>query len=230
MIESTLSHPYSGILLSIAAYGFGVWVKSKTKSPLANPLLIATVLTAAAIHYSPLSLEQYRRGGGMITMFIAPATIVLAVQINRQWAILRANLTPVLIGCVAGCLASMASIWLLCRFFGISGQVTTSLIPKSVTTAISIELSEKTGGIPALTVSAVILTGMMSTIFSPFMISLLRLDNRIATGVALGVSGHAIGTAKALEIGETEGALSGIALGVSGVATSLIYALGAFSL
>ncbi|MCD8139971.1 MAG: LrgB family protein [Planctomycetaceae bacterium] len=225
MTDLLFSQPSFGIALSIGAYAVGVWVKKKTGSALANPLLIATILIIALIAWTPITLDHYRLGGAMITMFIVPATVVLAIQIDHQWTALRANLLPVLGGCVIGSLASIGSVWLLCRLFGIDPAFTASLLPKSVTTAISIELSERTGGLPSLTVSAVILTGITSAILSPLIIRLLRLKDRIAAGIAIGASGHAIGTARALELGETEGAFSGIALGLSGVVTSVIYSL-----
>lgn len=225
MTGELLSHPYFGIVLSVAAYAAGCLVRAKTRSALANPLLIAAALVALCIECTPLTLAQYRAGGAAITLFILPATVALALQINRQWAALRANALPVVGGCVAGGIASVASVWLLCRLFGIAGDVTASLLPKSVTTAIAVDLSAKAGGIPSLTVSAVVLTGIASAVLSPFFIKALRLRNRIASGIAIGASGHAIGTARALEAGETEGAFSGIALGVSGIATSVLFAV-----
>ncbi len=225
MTDLLFSHPSLGIILSIGAYAVGARIKEKTGSSLANPLLIATVVVIAVIALTPISLDHYRLGGTMVTMFIVPATVVLAIQINHQWPTLRANLLPVLGGCIIGSLASLGSVWLLCRLFGIDPAFTASLLPKSVTTAISIDLSERSGGLPSLTVSAVILTGITSSILSPLLIRLLRLRDRIAAGIAIGTSGHAIGTAKALELGETEGAFSGIALGLSGVVTSVMYSL-----
>lgn len=225
MTDSLLSHPYFGIVLSVAAYAAGSLIKAKARTPLANPLLIATAIIALLIECTPLTLEQYRSGGAVITLFILPATAALALQINRQWEALRANAIPVAGACVVGGAASMASVWTLCRVFGIDGVVMASLLPKSVTTAIAIDLSAGAGGIPSLTVSAVILTGMTSAILSPFLIRMFRLRNSVANGIAIGASGHAVGTARALEIGGTEGAFSGIALGLSGIATSVIYAV-----
>lgn len=230
MTDSLLSHPYCGLVVSVAAYAFGCRVKAKTRSTLANPLLLSSVAVVLLIYCTPLTLEQYRAGGGLITLFIVPATVALALQINRRWDALRANWLPVAGACVVGSAASIASVWLLCRAFGIDGEAVVSLLPKSVTTAIAMDLSERSGGLPSLTVSAVVLTGMTSAILSPLFLRALRLKNSIAAGVAIGMSGHAIGTARALEIGETEGAFGGIALGVAGVATSVLYALwGAFS-
>lgn len=225
MTDTLLSHPFLGLVVSIGAYAIGSWIKTKTNSPLANPLLIATILVIAAIHLTPLTLSHYQNGGAMVSMFIVPATTVLAIQISRQWLMLRENLLPILGGCLVGSLVSIASVWLLGRLFGLDATMTASLLPKSVTTAIAMELSEKAGGISSLTVSAVILTGLISAVLSPFLMRILKLKNGIANGLAMGTSGHAIGTAKAIEMGETEGAFSGIALCVSGVVTSFLYAV-----
>lgn len=225
MTETLFSHPYFGIVLSIAAYAAGTLIRAKLCSPLANPLLIAATIVALLIEYTPLTLAQYRAGGAVIALFILPATVVLALQINRQWAALRANAIPVAGACLVGGIVSIASVWLLCRLFGIDEALTASLLPKSVTTAIAIDLSAKAGGIPSLTVSAVILTGILCAVLAPFFIKTCRLGNRIAAGTAIGASGHAVGTARALELGDVEGAFSGIALSLSGIATSLIFAL-----
>jgi putative effector of murein hydrolase len=159
----------------------------------------------------------------MITMFIVPATTILALRIYRQRSLLRANIIPILLGCLAGSFASIGSIALLCRLFSIDKAVTLSMLPKSVTTAIALELSVKNGGLGGLTVSAVIVTGVFSASFNPFFIRLFKLKDPVAAGVALGASGHAIGTAAALEQGEIQGAMGGIAIGIMGIITSLIF-------
>lgn len=224
-MDGVLEHPFFGIILSVAAYAAGQWLRRKTGSVLANPLLVATALIVATLHLLPISMRQYRAGGSIITLLILPATTALAVHMDRAWGALRANILPILGSCAIGSATSIGSVYFLCRWFGIDAVVTTSLLPKSVTTAISIDLSESTGGIVAITVSAVILTGIFCAVLSPLLVSLFSLKDSVATGLAFGVSGHAIGTARSLEIGETEGAFSGIALGLSGILTSVLYFL-----
>lgn len=224
-MDAVWEHPFLGLTLSIAAYGAGLWVKRKTGSALANPLLVAAALVIAALHVFSIPLERYRAGGALVTLFIIPATTALALQVDRHWSLLRANALPVVGSCLTGSLVSIASVYGLCRLFGIDETVTASLLPKSVTTAIAVELSVRTGGLPALTVSAVILTGIMSVVASPVLARALSLRDAAANGLAMGVSGHAIGTSRALEAGETEGAFSGVALCLSGVVTSVVYAL-----
>jgi len=224
-MELLFENPAFGVFISIAAYGVGAWAKQKNGSPLANPLAIGAVLVILLINLSPLTLDSYQIGGDILTMFIVPVTTVLALHVYTQWHLLKENIIPVLCGCVAGCIASIVSVVTLCRIFNIEEALTASMLPKSVTTAIALELSETVGGIVPITVSAVIATGIMSAIVSPLFIKALRLNDPIAVGAAMGVSGHAVGTARALEYGQTEGAISSIALVLSGLITSVLFVI-----
>lgn len=218
-----LSSPLFGILLTIACYAIGTEISRRVKSPLANPMAIASVLLILVILYTPLTLEQYMAGGNIIILFIGPVTVILSLRIWRQREQLKANIIPILGGCAAGSAASLFSVWALCGLFGLDGAIADSLLPKSVTTAIALELSRNRGGLAGLTVSAVVITGIVSSVFAPFFITIFRLKDPVAAGIAIGASGHAVGTAAAIELGETEGAMSGIAIGIMGIFTSLIY-------
>jgi putative effector of murein hydrolase len=222
-MEQLLSLPLSGIIITIFCYMTGMAVRKRIASPLTNPMVISNALIILLIVYTPLTLEQYLSGGNIITMFIGPVTVILALRIYRQRFQLRANIIPILGGCIAGSAAALFSVWGLCRLFGLDRVITVSLLPKSVTTAIALELSRDNGGLGGLTISAVIVTGVFSSAFAPFFIKSFRLKDPVAAGIALGASGHAIGTAAALELGETEGAMSGLAMGVMGIVTSVIY-------
>ena len=221
-MEQLLSLPLCGMLITIACYVIGVSINKKIKSPLTNPMVIANILITLVILYTPLTLEQYLAGGNMITLFIGPVTVILALRIYRQRALLRANVIPILGGCIAGSAASLFSVWALCRLFGLDRTITISILPKSVTTAIALELSRNSGGLGGLTVSAVIVTGIFISAFAPFFIKMFRLNDPVASGIAIGAAGHAIGTATAIELGETEGAMSGLAMGIMGIITSVI--------
>jgi putative effector of murein hydrolase len=185
-------------------------------------MIIANILILLILCLTPLTLEQYMAGGNIITMFIVPATTILALRIYRQRAQLKANVLPIIFGCLAGSVTSIVSVLAMCRFLNISEAVTTSLLPKSVTTAIALELSVKNGGLGGLTVSAVIVTGIISATLAPFFMKVLKLKDPIAAGIAMGASGHAISTATALELGEVQGAMAGIAISLMGIITSLI--------
>jgi putative effector of murein hydrolase len=222
-MENLFALPVFGIILTIICYGIGFRVRGLVNSPLTNPMLIANALIIAVVSLTPLSLEQYMKGGGIISMFVVPATTVLALKIYRQRELLRLNILPILLGCLAGSLSSIGIIALLCRLFSIDEIVTLSMLPKSVTTAIALELTVKHHGLGGLTVSAVIISGISSAALGPFFIRTLKLKDPVASGVALGACGHAIGTAYALELGETQGAMGGIAIGIMGIITSLIF-------
>jgi putative effector of murein hydrolase len=160
-----------------------------------------------------------------VALFVTPATIVLALKIHRQWALFRKNAVPILAGCIAGSVASLICVIGLSRWLGLPEDMAASLAPKSVTSAIAMELSQQSGGIPPLTISAVVLTGTLCAIAAPLLVRIFRLKDPVAIGAAMGASGHAVGTARALEMGETEGAVGGIALTLMGIITSLIYLL-----
>ena len=155
-------------------------------------------------------------------MLLAPTTAVLALSMFRQVKIIKKNLVPILVGCTVGVVSAVGSILVLCKVFGISDELTASILPKSITTAIAVELSAKLGGIPPITVAAVTVTGVFGTILSPYFIKWSRLNNSIASGLAIGASCHALGTTKAIEIGEVEGSLSGIAVGLCGLLTVIL--------
>jgi len=223
MIEALLSQPICGILITIACYLVGVLIRKLLPSPLTNPLLIANVLIILVVVYSPITMEQYLAGGNFITMFIGPVTVILALRIYHQRAQLMANIVPILGSCIAGSAASMLSVWILCRLFRFDQVITMSLLPKSVTTAIALELSQKGGGLAGITITGIIVTGMTSASFSPFFIKFFKLKDPFAAGLAIGTSGHAIGTATAIELGETQGAMSGLAMSITGIISAVIF-------
>jgi putative effector of murein hydrolase len=224
-MEYILSLPACGILITIVYYALGVQVRKLFPSPFTNPMIIANILIILTIVLTPLTLEQYMAGGNMITMFIVPVTVILALRIYRQRSLFKANALPILAGCAAGSAGSIFSVLWLCRVFDIDRAVTVSMVPKSVTTAIALELARDNGGIPGIAVTAVIITGVFSAAFSPFFVKLFKLKDPVAAGTALGASGHAIGTAAALELGETQGAMAGIAISLMGILTSIIFIL-----
>ena len=220
-MDTLFRSPLFGIMLSILAYGLGVLINRKPRCAAANPLLIAILLVIGVLVAFRIPLESYQRGGDFIALFLAPATASLAVSIYRQLPLLKKNLLPVLAGCGTGSLASMGSVWLLCRLFRLDEALTASLLPKSVTTPIAIEIASQYGGIPSITVAIVVLTGILGAAAAPALIRLFRIRNPVEAGLAIGTCSHAVGTSKALELGEAEGAMSSIAIGVSGLLTVL---------
>ena len=219
LLSELLSSPFFGIALSIVAFSIGVWIQKKTGLVICNPLIIAIVLVSGVLLLFKIPYESYNEGGSIINMFLAPATSCLAVSVYTRVELLKKNWLPILAGCVAGSLTSMGSVFLLCRLFGLDEAMTYSLLPKSVTTPIAVGIAEGHGGISSITVAAVILTGIMGSILAPFLIRLFQVKDAMTAGLAIGACSHAVGTSKAIEIGETEGAMSGLAIGICGIVT-----------
>ena len=216
------SSPLFGIVLCIFSFGLGTWINKKVKSPLANPLVIAIALVIIILEVFHIPLESFQEGGEVVSMFLAPATVALALSVYRQFEILKKNFLPVVLGCLAGCLTSMTSIILLGKAFGLDEKLIVTMVPKSVTTPFAMEISEQLGGLVPITVASVIFTGIFGALLSPFLIKLFHIEDPVAQGVAMGTSCHAIGTSKALEFGEVQGAMSGISLSISGIITVLL--------
>ncbi len=224
-MNQVTSSPLFGIALSVAAFSVGLWVNRRTKLSIANPILIAIPLVIACLTLTGVPLADYQRGGEVINMLLGPATAALALSIYRQREILKENFLPVLLGCLAGCCASVGSTLALCRIFGLDQALTASLVPKSVTTPIAVELSAQGGGIAAVTIVVVIFTGIYGAALAPGFLKLLRVEDPMAAGVAIGTASHGIGTARALQMGKVQGAMSGVAIGVSGIITVLLVML-----
>lgn len=224
-MTALFSLPVFGIILTVFCFYLGVQTKRLLPHPLVNPLFVANIYLILFFVFTPLTLPQYMQGGGIIQLFIVPATTILALKIYRQRRLLFANIIPITAGCITGSIVSIGSVLLLCKLFNMEEALRISLLPKSVTTAIALELSEQNGGLRGLTVTAVIFTGMTSCVLAPFLIKVLKLKYPVAAGIAMGASGHAIGTSAAIELGETEGAMSGLAMALMGIITSVIFAV-----
>lgn len=216
------SSPLFGIMLTVAAFYIGSVVSRRLKTPLANPLLIAMILCILVLKGLHISYEDYMQGAQFISIFLVPATAMLGLSIYRQRKVLREQFFPIVLGCFVGSLLSMGSTVVLCRMLAMQNDMLYSLLPKSVTTAIALDLSTQLGGLESITMMAVIICGTGGAIIHPLIIKLLRLKDPVAIGVSFGTASHAIGTAKALEIGEIEGAVSGVAMGVAGICTVII--------
>ncbi len=221
MMQEIMSSPFFGIWLSIAAFWIGVKLQKKTGLVICNPLIIAIVLVSGTLLILKIPYESYEAGGSVINMFLAPATACLAVSIYTKASLLKENWIPVVTGAVCGSLASMGSVFLMCRLFSLDEAMTVSLMPKSVTTPIAVSISEGHGGMVPITVVAVIFTGILGSVLAPGLIRLFRVKDPVTAGIAIGACSHAVGTSKALELGETEGAMSGLAIGICGILTVL---------
>ena len=212
---------YFGVTLSVAAYWLGTKLQKKTGLVICNNLLVAGLLIIAVLKIFDIPYDSYNQGGSMINLFMGPATACLAVSIYAKIDLLKKYWLPVLVGCVVGVAVSVGSILLLCRLFGLDRALTLSLLPKSVTTPIASAVAGGSGGIVSIAVAAVIFTGILGNLCAPLLIKLFRVKDPMAVGLGMGACSHAMGTAKALEMGETEGAMSGLAMGLCGLITAL---------
>lgn len=222
MMELIEKSAYFGFLLSIACYFLGVWIKEKTGWKFANPLLIAIVAVIAVLSLGKVEYAHFNRGASYISYFLTPATICLAIPLYKQLSLLRKHLAAVLCAIGSGVAASLVCVFVMSRLFDFDHQLYISMLPKSITTAIGMPVSEEMGGYAALTAAAIIVTGILGNMISELVFRLFRIDEPIARGLGLGTSAHAIGTAKALELGEVEGAMSSLSIGVAGIMTVIL--------
>lgn len=210
---------FFGVLVSLASYGIGLALKIKTGWSLMNPLLIAIILVICVLLFTGVSYESYSAGANIISYLLTPATICLAVPLYQQVELLKKNYRAVLIGILSGVLASLCSVLILALLFHFDHASYVTFLPKSITTAIGIGVSEELGGHVSVSVVVIIVTGVLGNIFAEKFLSLLRIKEPIAKGIAIGCSAHALGTAKAMEMGTIEGAMSSLSIVVCGVMT-----------
>ncbi|PRR80083.1 Inner membrane protein YohK [Clostridium liquoris] len=221
-MNDIINSPMFGILLSIICFEVGLYVYRKTKIPLFNPLLICITLIVIILLSCNISLDSFNKGGKLISFFLGPATVVLAVPLYHKLETIKEYAVPIFLGVTVGSITAIFSIFYISKLFGLTSELTLSLIPKSITTPIGIEVSKTIGGIPAITVAAIIITGIMGAVISPIVCKTFKITDEIAIGISIGTSSHVIGTTKAIEMGETEGAMSGLAIGIAGLITSFL--------
>ena len=221
IIQNITAEPSFGVMLTLLTYSIGVWLNRKTKTPLVNPMLVSVILIISVLLIFRIPYENYRSGGSIIELFLTPVTALLAVKIYEQLRLLKENWLPIFVGAAVGSAVSILCVILLCKVFTLDDVLLVSLLPKSVTTAIAVPLSEQNGGIVSVTVVSLVATGIMGAVFSPFFIKLLRIKNPVEAGIAIGTSSHALGTSKAIEIGDIEGAMSSCAIGIAGLITAM---------
>ena len=213
---------YFGFVATLGAYLLGSWLRKKTGIAVLNPLLTASLLIIAVLLAGRIDYEVYNEGAQYVSYLLTPATVCLAIPLYRQLRLLRENLAAVAGGIAAGVAASAASIFVLSMLFGLSHEHYVTLLPKSITTAIGMGVSEEAGGIVTLTVMSIAFTGILGSIICDFLLKLCRVTHPVAKGLAIGTSSHAMGTAKALELGEIEGAMSSLSIAVAGLMTVVV--------
>ena len=208
MSEFFVSSAYFGVILSIGAFLVGRALQKRFKHPLCNPLLIAIVLVILFLLVFDVDYESYQSSAKYLSYLLTPATVCLAIPLYEQFELLKKNFKAVLAGIASGVLASLCCVLVLALLFRLDHASYVTFLPKSITTAIGMGVSEELGGYVSITVAVIILTGILGNIFAQSACRLFRITEPIARGVAIGSASHAIGTAKAMELGKIEGAMS----------------------
>lgn len=224
-MEALTSSPLFGLFLSFFAFGIGSWLFSKFRTPLLNPLLFAIICCVIFVQTGIISYDKYMSDNALLSNFLPVATALLAVNIYNQLKIVKQYAVAVLVSCLVGSVTSILSVIALCRLFRVDEAIEASFIGKSCTTPIALDISISNGGIEGITVIAVICTGIVCAVLAPSLAKLFRVKSPVAQGIAIGVSGHVIGTTKAVEIGEIQGALSSVSIGICGIITVLLVSL-----
>lgn len=216
---------YFGFVISILAYLFGVWLKQKLGWAILNPLLVSVVLVIGCLLVFGIDYDTYNSSAKYISYLLTPSTVCLAIPLYKQLGLLKKNLLAVGIAILSGVIASAASILALCLMFRLEHLHYVTMLPKSITTAIGMGVSEEAGGMVTITVVCIIITGIFGNIIAEHLFRAAGIRHPIAKGLALGTSAHAIGTAKALELGDVEGAMSSLAIAVAGLLTVVMVPL-----
>lgn len=219
MKEIIIDSAYFGIALSIFVYFVSTKIKSKTKLDFLNPLFLTIVLIIIFLLSFKIDYEVYNSSAKYLSYLLTPATVCLAVPLYKQINLLKKNVKAVIIGITVGVITSLGSIFLMSFLLGLTHEQYVSILPKSITTAIGLGISEELGGIPSITIAAIVLTGNLGNVMAVWICKLFRIKEPIAVGLAIGTSSHALGTTKALEIGEIEGAMSSLSIAVAGLLT-----------
>ncbi len=219
MNEMLTQSAYWAVVISLASYVLGDLVKRKVKIAIANPILISVILTAVFLLVTGTEYSQYKASASIISWLLTPATICLAIPLYEQLSVLRRNKLAILFGILSGVLTSFLCVLALALLFKLNHAEYVTILPKSITTAIGMGLSEQNGGYASITAVLIIMTGIVGNIASPFVLKVLKITDPVARGVAIGTSSHAIGTTKALEMGQIEGAVSSLSIVVAGILT-----------
>lgn len=222
MLLTLTSNPLFGLILTIAVFLFFKEIERHYPHPLISPLLLSIVAIMLILWLTKIPYEHYFKGGQFIDMMISPATVALAIPLYRSIHLLKKHFKSILIGITIGSVFNIGLTFLFAVMFKLDKTLIASLIPESVTTAIALDISKQIGGISAITVLAVIVTGNLGPLLGPTLMKIGRIDDEVAQGLALGTTAHAIGTGKAMEMGEVQGAMSGLAIVIAGIVTVIV--------
>ncbi|MCR5794941.1 MAG: LrgB family protein [Solobacterium sp.] len=219
MNELVSSSASFGVVISLLAFYVGTLLKKKFKLGIFNPLLIAIILTVAFLLVFKIDYENYYASAKYLSWLLTPATVSLAIPLYIEIERLKKNIKAILISIFVGSLVSLLCVLVMSMLFGFNHAQYITFLPKSITTAIGMSVSQELGGIVPITVAAIVVTGILGNMIAETVLKIFKITDPVAKGLAIGTSAHAIGTAKAMEFGETEGAMSSLAIVVAGILT-----------
>ena len=227
MMDALLHNGYFFMLLTITAFSIGSMIQKKAKIALFNPLLIGAVLVILVLKVLRIPNSDYQAGCQVLNFLLTPATICLAISFYEQFQRLKKHMGAMLAGLICGSICCMGSVWLLCQIFSLDRVLTLSLLPKSITTAIGVPVSQEIGGIAAITSAVIALTGILTNMAGPSLCRWFKISDPIAQGVSFGTAGHVIGTSKAAELSQLAGAVSSFSLTCTGIFTTIVLSFAA---
>jgi predicted murein hydrolase (TIGR00659 family) len=222
MIELIRNSTFFGVVITLVTYEIGLFLKRKFHSPVFNPMLIAIILVILFLLGSGIDYETYNEGAKYISFLLTPATVCLAIPLYEQIMLLKRHFKAIIAGIFSGVLTSCISIYLMSLLFGFEHYEYVTMLPKSITTAIGMGISEELGGVATITVAVIVITGVFGNMIAELVCRLFRIDEPVARGVGIGSASHAMGTAKAMEMGEVEGAMSSLSIVVAGIITVVV--------
>lgn len=211
-----------GCFLTIAFFGLGTMINKKTGLAACNPLLLCTIFVIVFLKMTGVEYQDYKVSSSLISYLLFPATVSLAIPLYEKWNLLKANLAAIVAGLLAGVITSLGSIFAIAKIMGLDHAQYVTLLPKSVTTAIGMDVAAELGGMASLASGAIILTGIAGNLLAVFVCKMFKINNPIAKGIGIGSASHAIGTSKAMEIGQIEGAMSSLAIAAAGIITAFV--------
>lgn len=222
MNDVMLNSLFFGVMISLAVYEIGALLKKKLKLAILNPLLFSIAIVIVILIVFDIDYDTYNEGAKYLSYLLTPATVCLAVPLYEQFGLLKKNIKAIMAGILSGALTSVVCVLVLSVLFHLNHKEYVTLLPKSITTAIGMGVSEELGGIVTITVAVIIITGVVGNIMAEFICKIFKIEEAVAKGIAIGSSAHAVGTAKAMEMGEIEGAMSSLSIAVSGLITVLL--------
>ena len=208
-----------GVVISIIGYGLGVLIRNKTGIGIFNPLLISIIFVMVILSVFHIGYRDYNSSAKYLSYLLTPATVSLAVPLYLHIDRLRRNWVGIAVGLISGSITSMGSVLVMSVLFGLSHKQYVTLLPKSITTAIGMGISDELGGLVTISVAVIIITGILGNVLAVTICRLFRITDPVAKGLAIGAAAHAIGTSKAMEMGDIEGAMASLAIVVNGLIT-----------